>query len=32
LKHGRPYGDEVILENKDLIELKQYIDAQLVKK
>ena len=31
LKHGRPYGDEVILENKDLIELKQYVEAQLMK-
>jgi hypothetical protein len=32
LKHGRPYGDEVILENKDLIELKQYVEEQLMKK
>lgn len=32
LKHGRPYGDEVILENKNLIELKEYIDEQLMKK
>jgi hypothetical protein len=32
LKNGRPYGDEVILEKKDLIELKQYVDNQLVKK
>lgn len=29
LKHGRPYGDEVILERKDLIELKEYVDSQL---
>lgn len=32
LKNGRPYGDEVILEKKDLIELKEYVDNQLVKK
>ena len=32
LKHGRPYGDEVILENKDLIELKEYVHEQLMKK
>lgn len=32
LKHGRPYGDEVILEKNDLIELKQYIDDQLSSK
>jgi hypothetical protein len=32
LKNGRPYGDEVILEKKDLIELKQYVDEQLMKK
>jgi len=30
LKHGRPYGDEVILEKKDLIELKQYVKEQLM--
>ena len=29
LKNGRPYGDEVILEKKDLLELKEYIDDQL---
>ena len=32
LKHGRPYGDEVILENKDLIELKEYVHEKLMKK
>lgn len=32
LKHGRPYGDEVVLEKKDLIELKEYVDDQLVSK
>ena len=31
LINGRPYGDEVILERKDLIELKQYVDEQLSK-
>ena len=31
LKNGRPYGDEVVLEKKDLIELKQYVDEQLSK-
>lgn len=29
LKHGRPYGDEVILETKDLRELNRYITQQL---
>jgi hypothetical protein len=29
LKTGRPYGDEVILEKKDLLELKEYVDEQL---
>lgn len=29
LKTGRPYGDEVVLEKKDLEELKQYVDEQL---
>jgi len=29
LKTGRPYGDEIILERKDLEELKKYIDSQL---
>ena len=29
LKTGRPYGDEVILEKKDLIELKEYIEEQI---
>ena len=29
LKTGRPYGDEVVLEKKDLIELKEYVDKQL---
>jgi hypothetical protein len=29
LKNGRPYGDEVILEKKDLEELKEYIDEQV---
>ena len=29
LKTGRPYGDEVVLEKKDLIELKEYIDEQI---
>lgn len=32
LKHGRPYGDEVVLEKKDLIKLKEYMDDQLVSK
>lgn len=32
LKHGRPYGDEVILEKKDMLELKEYIDEQLMEK
>jgi hypothetical protein len=31
LKNGRPYGDEVILDKKDLEELKQYVDEQLSK-
>lgn len=31
LKHGRPYGDEVVLERKDLQELKEYVDEQLLK-
>ena len=29
LKTGRPYGDEVILEKKDILELKEYIDEQV---
>lgn len=29
LKHGRPYGDEIVLEKKELEELKQYVDGQL---
>ena len=29
LKTGRPYGDEVVLEKKDMIELKEYVDEQL---
>ena len=29
LKNGRPYGDEVVLEKKDLEELKDYIDEQV---
>ena len=29
LKTGRPYGDEVILEKKDLIELKEYLEEQI---
>lgn len=29
LKTGRPYGDEVILQKKDLLELKEYIDEQI---
>ncbi len=29
LKNGRPYGDEVVLEKKDLQELKEYVDEQL---
>ena len=29
LKHGRPYGDEVILNKDDLIKLKKYIDKEL---
>lgn len=28
-KNGRPYGDEVVLEKKDLEELKDYIDEQV---
>jgi len=31
LKTGRPYGDEVILEKKDIIELKEYIEEQIKK-
>jgi hypothetical protein len=31
LKTGRPYGDEVVLDKEDLIELKQYVDEQLSK-
>lgn len=31
LKTGRPHGDEVVLEKKDLVELKEYIDKQLSK-
>ena len=29
LKTGRPYGDEVVLEKQDMVELKEYIDEQL---
>lgn len=29
LKTGRPYGDEVILEKKDILELRTYINSQL---
>jgi hypothetical protein len=29
LKTGRPYGDEVILERKDLVELKEYLEEQI---
>lgn len=29
LKTGRPYGDEVVLEKKDLVELQDYINSQL---
>ena len=29
LSKGEPYGDEVILERKDLQELKAYVDKQL---
>lgn len=29
LKRGEPYGDEVVLERKDLQELKEYVDNQL---
>lgn len=32
LKTGRPYGDEVVLEKKDLVELMEYVDKQLGKK
>lgn len=28
LKTGRPYGDEVVLEKKDLLELKTYLETQ----
>ena len=31
LKTGRPYGDEVILEKKDLLELQEYINSQILK-
>ena len=31
LVHGRPYGDEVILEKKDMEELQIYINEQLKK-
>jgi hypothetical protein len=31
LKTGRPYGDEVVLEKKDLEELQTYINEQLSK-
>jgi hypothetical protein len=31
LINGRPYGDEVVLEKKDLEELKEYVDEQLSK-
>ena len=29
IKTGRPYGDEIVLEKKDLEELKKYVDSQL---
>jgi hypothetical protein len=29
LKTGEPYGDEVVLEKKDLLELQEYIKKQL---
>jgi len=29
LKHGRPHGDEVVLEKKDIKELQEYINEQL---
>jgi hypothetical protein len=29
LKHGRPYGDEVVLETADMVELNRYIKHQL---
>ena len=31
LRKGEPYGDEVVLEKKDLLELKSYVDEQLAK-
>lgn len=32
LIHGRPFGDEVVLEEKDLRELQEFVQAQLDKK
>ena len=29
LKNGTPYGDEVILEKKDMLELKEYLEEQV---
>jgi hypothetical protein len=29
LKNGTPYGDEVILEKKDMLELKEYLEEQI---
>jgi hypothetical protein len=29
LVHGRPYGDEVVLDKKDIKELQEYINEQL---
>ena len=29
LRTGTPYGDEVILEKKDMLELKEYLEEQL---
>lgn len=31
LRKGTPYGDEVILERDDLVELQRYLDTQLTK-
>ena len=31
IKNGRPYGDEVVLEKKDVLELQDYVNRQLEK-
>jgi hypothetical protein len=32
IKHGRPYGDEVLLDQHQMLKLKEYIEKQLVEK